>query len=272
MKPIKAIVLTYDKYRSFTDHMILCYEKLWPNHPYIFQVPYQELPPTIQTSRVQYHQTPSDIKGTVLTLLENLDDEEMIYWCIDDKYPIKLDTRKIEKIHSWVTNEKEDISGLLVCRCRGMLSRKNLTGKKLKDDQGDVYLARKNYEQIWIHQYLKVKVIRHLFNSFPDEIPEAQMMDPFKSEVKKPKSHKLYVASDSLAIFGESTSLGVITKNCFKSLKANNLPIPSWVSRTTPQEVTMGHKPLTTPQEITMGNKPLSYFARIINMLTKRSS
>ena len=58
MKQIKAIVLTYDKYRVFTDNMILCYEKLWPNHPFIFHVPYQELPPTIQTNKVKYIQSP----------------------------------------------------------------------------------------------------------------------------------------------------------------------------------------------------------------------
>lgn len=257
MKAIKAIVLTFDKYRNFTDHMIFCYEKLWPNHPYIFQVPYQELPSTIQTSSVQYHQSPSDIKGTVLTLLDNLDDEEMVYWCIDDKYPIKLDTKKIEKIHQWLASEKEDISGLLVCRCRGMLSKKNLTGKEVIDAQGNVYFARKNYRQIWIHQYLKVKVIRHLFNSFPDKIPTAKTMDVLKHQVKKPNSHQLYVANESLATFGESTSQGVITKNCFKSMKANNLPTPSWVSE-------------TTPQEITMGDEPLSYFTRTINMLANR--
>jgi len=244
MKLIKAIVLTYDKNRSFADHMIFCYEKLWPNHPYLFQVPYQELSPTLQTNRVQYHQCPSEIKETVLTLLDALDDEEMIYWCIDDKYPIKLDTRKIEKIHQWLfASDKEDISGLLFCRCRGMLNKQNLTGKELVDAQGDVYLERKNYEQIWIHQYLKVKVIRHLFNSFPDKILTAKTMDPLKKQVEKPNSHQLYVASDNLATFGESTTRGVITKNCFKSMKANNLSIPSWVSETTLHKFTMGNEP-----------------------------
>lgn len=237
--------------------MIFCYEKLWPDHPYLFQVPYQELPPTIQNSRVQYHQCTSDIKETVLTLLGDLDDEEMIYWCIDDKYPIKLNTKKIEKIHQWLfSGNKEDISGLLFCRCRGMLKKQNLTSKELIDAQGDVCLARKNYEQIWIHQYVKVKVIRYLFNSFPDKMPTAKMMDLLKKQVKKPDSHQLYVTSGSVASFGESTSRGIITRNCFKSMKANNLSIPSWVAG-------------TTPHEILFGSEPLGYFARIINMLTK---
>ncbi|MBQ0798131.1 MAG: hypothetical protein KBT63_02520 [Porticoccaceae bacterium] len=260
MNPIKAIVLTYDKYRSFTDHMILRYEKLWPDHPYLFQVPYQELSPTVHSNRVQYHQCPPDIKGTVLTLLDGLDDEEMIYWCIDDKYPIKLDTGKIEKIHKWLYAEnKENISGLLFCRCRGMLKKANLTGNKLLNGQGDVYLERKNYRQIWMHQYLKVKVIRHLFESFPDKIPLAITMDAFKKQIEKPKSHQVFVTSNNLAVFGESTSRGVITKNCIKSMKLNNMSIPSWVLE-------------TTPHEIIMGNESQDKLPRFINRLIKRST
>jgi hypothetical protein len=260
MKPIKAIVLTYDKYRSFTDHMIYRYGKLWPDHPFEFQVPYQQLPPTFKSNNVRYHQTPPDIKGTVLTLLDALDDEEMVYWCIDDKYPIKLDIRKIKKIHQWLSSgENQDISGLLFCRCRGMLLDQNFTGERITDKRRSVYLERANYEQIWIHQYLKVKVIRHLFDSFPDEIASAKMMDGLKWHVKKPESHQLYVTADSLASFGESTSRGMITVNCLKSMKAGNIPIPSWATE-------------TTPYEIIMDGRPRLNFGRIVNALTRRLS
>src|SRR5437016_2587497 len=40
---MKAIVLTCDRYRAVTEHMILQYEKLWPDHPFVFRVPYQKL-------------------------------------------------------------------------------------------------------------------------------------------------------------------------------------------------------------------------------------
>lgn len=257
IKPVKAIVLTYDKYRSFTDHMILCYEKLWPNNPFIFHVPYQELSPTIQTSKVEYHLSPSDIKGTVQTLLHGLDDEEMIYWCIDDKYPIKLDVKRIKRIHNYLMNRNnENICGILYCRCRGMLDNENLTGNTITDKQGHIWLERKNYEQIWFHQYLKVKVLRHLFDSFPDKIADAKSMDYLKTQVEKPQTDRLFVTQENLAIFGESTSRGVITKNCLHSMKNNNLPIPSWVSE-------------VTPNEIILGNPPKSMFSRIISKVAK---
>ena len=255
MKPIRAIVLTYDKYRSLTDHMILCYDKIWPRNPFYFQIPYQELSPTVKTDRVQYRKCPPDIKGTVLTMLSDLGDEEMVFWCPDDKYPIKLNIPRLEKIHQWLlaSHEETTTSGLLFCRVRGMLKQKNLVGKELLDDQGNVYLERRNYEQIWIPQYAKVKVIRYLFASFPDEIPTAKVMDDLKSHVRKPKSHRLFVTSENLAVFGESTSRGVLTKNCFESMRKNNVPIPPWASETTGREQIIGDKNFIGNQEMFFG-------------------
>src|SRR3954454_5179235 len=50
---IKAIVLTCDRFRAITRHLILKYERLWPDHPFIFQVPYQELRGT-DPERIKY--------------------------------------------------------------------------------------------------------------------------------------------------------------------------------------------------------------------------
>jgi len=81
---IKAIVLTCDRYRVMTQHLIVQYERLWPDHPFVFHIPYQELG-GVDSERIKYHTSPADIKGTVLHLLANIDDEEWIYWCVDDK-------------------------------------------------------------------------------------------------------------------------------------------------------------------------------------------
>ena len=59
---IKAIVLTCDRWRAITRHLILKYERLWPDHPFIFHVPYQELRGT-DTDRIKYHAAPEDIRG-----------------------------------------------------------------------------------------------------------------------------------------------------------------------------------------------------------------
>ncbi len=96
---IKAIVLTCDRFRAITRHLIFKYDHLWPDHPFVFHIPYQELGGT-DTQRVKYFTSPSDIKGTVLHLLAEIDDEEWIYWCVDDKYPIELPTDKVASLIS----------------------------------------------------------------------------------------------------------------------------------------------------------------------------
>ena len=41
---MKAVVLTYDANHFLTDHMIDCYQSLWPSNPFQFLVPYQVYP------------------------------------------------------------------------------------------------------------------------------------------------------------------------------------------------------------------------------------
>jgi hypothetical protein len=238
---MKAIVLTCDRFRAVTDHMIGRYAKLWPDHPFRFRVPYQELGPTAAAETVDYKKSPLRIKATVLALLEDLDGEEMVYWCIDDKYPIKLDVPRIGGMLRWLAGESAStVSGILFCRCRKMLDSRFLTEQTVVDDAKNVYLERKGYAQIWLHQFLRVKVLRHLFESFPDSIPAARAMDELKTRLKKPPSHRVFVSRENAAVFGESTSHGVLTQNCHRSILENGLALPDWCSSTTNEEIVMG--------------------------------
>ena len=240
-KPMKAIVLSCDRFRAVTDHMIFKYAQLWPDHPFRFRVPYQEFGPTPATAMVEYRRTPVGIKATVLALLEDLDDEELVYWCIDDKYPIKLDVGRIEAMLRWLSEEgASTISGILFCRCRKMWDRRFLTGLEIVDDLENIYLERKGYAQIWLHQFVRVKVLRYLFESFPDFIPAARAMDELKKRVRKPPSHRVFVSSQNAAVFGESTSHGILTQNCHRSILENGMALPAWGSTTTNEEIVIG--------------------------------
>src|ERR1700758_2898239 len=122
---MKAIVLTCDRYRAITEHMVLQYERVWPDHPFIFRIPYQELNGT-ETTRTTFIKTPPEIRATVLQLIADLDDEEWIYWSIDDKYPVQL---VIEKVQGFMVDaiHPPDMSGLLFCRRGPVLENPELT-------------------------------------------------------------------------------------------------------------------------------------------------
>jgi hypothetical protein len=225
---MKAIVLTYDKYRRLTDHMIHRYRQLWPDNPFTFRIPFQQRSGT-DSPGLEYLPSPPAIKATVLTLLQDLDEREWIYWCIDDKYPVHIDVPAMQSMLDWIRNRNDPlVDSILCCRPRKLTKNKRLTGREMQAGNGITLLERRNYKCIWIHQFVRVRVLRHLFESFPDEIPDAKAMDKLKGHVGKPGDHRLYVTERSLSLFGESTTRGVITKNCYRSLKKRGLPLPEW--------------------------------------------
>jgi hypothetical protein len=237
---MKAIVLTCDRFRAITEHMIRQYEALWPDHPFVFRVPYQNLRGA-DTARLQFRQTSESIRATVLELLSDLDEEEWVYWCIDDKYPIQLLTDKIERLISNALQSAE-MSGLLFCRCRVTLTNPKLAlyPDKIASAPGEVLLERKAWFQIWLHQLLKVKVLRYLFTQLPAQIPNAKAMDELKDKIPKLPEHRLFVTEKNFAVFGESTHRGVITQNCYESIIAAGIELPEWFRRPNGERVVMG--------------------------------
>lgn len=237
---IKAIVLSWDRNRAITQHMILQYEKLWPDHPFLFRIPYQNVGGT-ETERTRYVRTPENIKATVLRLIDDLDDEEWVYWCMDDRYPVRLVTEKIARLISHATQSPK-MSGLLFCRCRALLKRpaRTLYPRKWTNPEGDIYFERRAWFQIWIHQLLRVKVLRYLFSHLPDSLPNANAMDKLKHEIVKLPEHRLFVTKENFAVFGESTRRGEITQNCYDSIITTNIDLPEWFRHTTGQRVMLG--------------------------------
>jgi hypothetical protein len=237
---IKAVVLTWDRNRAMTEHMILQYERVWPDHPFVFHIPYQALGGA-ETERSIYIKTPPNIKATVLRLIGSFDDEEWIYWCMDDRYPIQLVTDKIARL-IWHGLWSPKMSGLLFCRCRRLLNRpkQTLYRRQWVNRDGDIYFERRGWSQIWIHQLMRVKVLRHLFTHLPEELPNANAMDKLKHEIVKPHAYRLFVTKENFAIFGESTRRGAITQNCYNSIINTGIDLPEWFRHPSGEYVTLG--------------------------------
>lgn len=237
---IKAVVLSCDRNRAITEHMIVQYERLWPEHPFIFLVPYQQSRQP-DSDRMIFVHTAVDIPNTVLELIAGLDDEELVYWCSDDKYPIRLVTERIASLMRYAQQSPE-VSGLMFCRCRATLERPELAlypGERTTPDN-DVLLERTGWYQFWIHQFLRVKVLRYFFSELPDQIPSAKSLDAIKKNILKLADHRLFVTKENFAIFGESTKRGRITQNCYQSIGTTNIELPEWFRRPNGEYVTLG--------------------------------
>ena len=235
---MKALVLTFDKYRPFAEHMIMCYEQLWPNKPFTFRVPYQsdEVKSYFEEKfgeKVEMIKSPSGIVDTMFALSDDLDENEWVYWCMDDRYPISMDISEIEKCRSFLESKRgQEISGLMFCNNSRIWLPKNCYWGpfKIKTEERQTYYRRKNYTMIWNHQFLRVKVVRDFFALFPRVMKQAKEMDYIKDKAILPSDQWLYVLDHNIAIYGESTNRGVMLKNCAESFREKGLVIPEGFS------------------------------------------
>ena len=242
---IKAIVLTYDDNHFIADHMMRCYEKQWPNHPLYFLIPYQEQIPETARENVRYIKSPRSIRGTVLRLLEDVEKADWIYWCIDDHYPVRLHGHYLNQIFAKLHDSEHFATfGLNFCAA-AKHSRRHRSGSIRKGEytvhSGKIFIEITDYEEIWLHQFLRADVLWHLFSSIPDPRRGAKEMDYTKREVIKPPAHRLLMHEYDLALFSESTRRGLLTDDFVRSAKGMGIKIDeSRLSHGRIQSITRG--------------------------------
>ena len=107
---MKAIVLSCDKYHPITNHMILTYEKLQPSNKLTYRIPWNNKYPQdiVDTfgDKVEPINTPLEFKKTIFGLIEDLDDEEWIFWCSDDTYLVDINEEEATKTLEFVKSLK----------------------------------------------------------------------------------------------------------------------------------------------------------------------
>lgn len=250
---MKAIVLTCDAYHPFCDHMIACYRELWPDNPFTFRVAYQNESKPLQNkfgSKIEMIQTPREIKSTVLELLHDLPDDEFVYWCIDDKYPLYLQVDAIAEMYQWlVHNNDTGVDGLAFCRGRALKKEAHLYLNDTLTFSDQHFIRRRNFNQFWLHQFFRVSVIRSLLEKFPDRDFVAKEMDTFilqnddaKLAEPIPQQLKCYVSKDNNAVFGESTTSGKILSNCAENMCRMGISVPR-NRETLPHKILIGEFP-----------------------------
>lgn len=180
-----------------------------------------------------------------MSLLRDLDDHEWIYWCIDDKFLLKINVCKAMDCFEWVSQKySSDIQGAMFCRCRRLLEECHLITYDIRTSPGgEKYIRRKNYHQFWIHQFLRVGLLRKLFLSFPDRSFRAKEMDyltgqqPGMNVLPFDYNEKVYVSGMNHAIFGESMHGGKLTRLCRDSMARHSIEIPSGYVMTDSQTI-----------------------------------
>ncbi len=234
-EPMKAIVLTYDKHHAIADHMIFIYSKVWPEHPFTFRIPYQDESAlsrsTADDPKKEHIKTPVGMSDTVLGLTEDLDDEEWVYWCLDDRYPISIRNNKLNAIVKWldsVNPEGVDWVSLFYDDLYMEYSQ-STGGKPIYDDNQNSYYLMKSYRKMWEHQFIRVRTLRLMwklrFTYGLDEQYENFSWPFAEMPLEEGMQHR-FCSVKSLGHYLESTTKGMLTSQCYNSIVSNGLPLP----------------------------------------------
>jgi len=229
---IPAIVLSYDSNHVFAENTIRSYQSLLPEHHFDFCVPYQQQT-TFELDDVTWVVSPADIKGTVLALLQPFEDNQWVYWCMDDRYPKSLLPGEFHQIERLIEEGLAPEIGAILFAPRMFKTKadwfnrirvSSQTGPKL------TLIPRANWSTIWMHQYIQAGVIRHLFSYMPDEIPSAVLMDSYLSRIPLPKTQVLYRTFFNRSVFGESSSRGKPTVNFLEDTGQSLWDLPAEIA------------------------------------------
>ena len=244
---MKAIVLTHDKNIDIADHMILKYHQVWPDHPFEFYIPYQSEDvlkrPLASAHNKKHIRTNKPIIDTVLGLLEGINPNEWVYWCPDDKFPIKLITKEIQQVIDFLPEtDTRQINRVSLFDVR-MHTEAYATVLKLlekseqltDDTVGNAYVNL--YPQyflfgIFLHHFIRVGLLRWIFKAFPSrDYTSLRRMDDvhyfpmyyqnFLTEFRFSKTTYMY--KKSLGLYAESMVGGDITLPCYNSMKRNRM-------------------------------------------------
>jgi hypothetical protein len=112
---MKAIVLSFDPHLEIANLVVETYNRLWPNCPFVFRIPFTDRDPrtVFAAQNVEFVQTPSDIRRTMQNLLRGLPEDEFIFWCVDDRYPIAIfDLPVLRAAYDFVTGKPAKVDSI----------------------------------------------------------------------------------------------------------------------------------------------------------------
>lgn len=229
---MEAIVLSHEKSVPIVEHMVVKYAELWPDHPFTFRIPdsvpgrdLSERNPD-RVSLIPVRDT--QIRGTVLDLVLDLDPETWVYWCIDDKYPVRINVSKMNRlVHEVRSLDNPTIAAVCPTQPRQDKWRSLDPATELRLG-GRRYRDRGDWSRIWLHQFVRVRLLRELMEPMPAKLARAKMMDDLLKTRSPWQDSMTYIVRRSLITVGESTTRGRLTKNCAESMQRCGVLAPGY--------------------------------------------
>ena len=208
---------------------------MWPSCPFIFRLPvndrrsYESMGYFRTQKNIEIIDAHHEIRKTMEVLIKDLSDEEWVYWCIDDRYPIDIrDPEYLSDLIEYLDSNELDLNGIKLFHWREEII-KNKHRKILDRD----YHLQSPYSiwGFWQHHFCKTKVLKSIF--FSPKLPNPYRIRDINEtfHLKKlyiPVMEKTLVPDDNNILFREPCFQGKLTANGLDDLKRNQCPVPPY--------------------------------------------
>jgi hypothetical protein len=244
-----AIVLTHDGQLGLAELVHKLYSTLWPTHGLTFRVPVNGSPGGSarayldRQSDCRLIDTPPTIEGSMRVLLRDLPDDEWVFWCIDDRFPMWLDARALDGIRAGLDACADHVEELKLLRWREPLTKDQVVVGPV-----DFHVQRRRTRQwgFWHHHFVRVATLRRVF--LRDDLPDGCPVDGFVASLRHDNARRLpfgrrqaggegdlfrgkaLVPTRPLLELGEPLVDGVLTANGLTELRRRNCEIPPYPS------------------------------------------
>lgn len=225
---VKAVVLSYGAQIGLAELLVKRYNALGVGSDLEFLLPENGSDQYVPDfSNVRAVPCQADILSTMKALLGECEDDEWVFWAIDDRYPLDVDVNLFSSLLSMIkTDTLNGINGLKLLPWREQLSDNSISLAGVdffKQEPVGMF-------GFWHHQFLRAKVLKDAFISC--NVENYNEVRPFNKYYQKQKRlsflENVYVSSLPIVKLGEPLWDGKLTRNGWLELKKNNCLIPDY--------------------------------------------
>jgi hypothetical protein len=158
---MRAILLGYDKHFGFIELTYKAYMALWATCPFKFRIPVNDRSnPDFEfftdKPNVELIDSPTAFKATARALLDGVDDDDWVYWCVCDRYPSELNVQSISTIYQHITSGRADSYNAI----RLVNLHEQVVPHPVHIDDLTFFPKVGYMAGFWHHQFLRTKVLR----------------------------------------------------------------------------------------------------------------
>ena len=227
-----AIVLSFDRHAAFVELLYKKYMVLWDQCPLNFRVPFNDANSNRSYNflknkdNVELIQTPGDIRSTMINLLLGVDDEEWVYWCIDDRYPLELDAESVHGVYTYIGTEPEpELNAIRLFRWREPITTGGLTISNTRFYPVSPY----GIYGFWHHHFVKAKILKKAF--LTNDLAAKYLIDDINFRFHHPTEwcelvENTMVPERAMIKLAEPCIDGRLTTNAIRDMKETDCDLP----------------------------------------------